>query len=84
MLPNYAREYEFADFKLRVKAVADELVLNGPAMGDFSLLPLSGSQFLVEDIGAPVTFELDENQTPAAMIIEAAPGQKRRGRPVSP
>jgi len=82
VLEKYAAEYDFGKFKLRVETAGSNLVLSGPGMGTFSLLPLSRTQFILEDVEAPVVFELDDNGNPVQMTIETAPGEKRLGRPL--
>ena len=84
ILPRYAMEYDFEDFRLCVKTVGDGLSISGSGMGNFSLLPLSETEFIMEDVDAPVAFDLDENGDPIGMTIEFAPGKKSQGRPVSP
>ncbi|MHC4177983.1 MAG: hypothetical protein ACYSWU_10770, partial [Planctomycetota bacterium] len=84
VLPTYAMEYDFEDFRLLVKTVGDGLTISGPGMGEFSLLPLSETEFIMEDVGAPVTFDFDENGNPLGMTVETLPGKKSLGRPVSP
>ena len=74
VLSKYAKRYDFGEFSLRVRAVGDGLLLSGPGMGSFSLLPRSRTQFVVEDLEAPVTFELDAAGRPLRMIGEFAPG----------
>ena len=80
ILAKYAKEYDFEKFRLRVRAVGDGLLLSGPGMGSFSLLPRSKAQFIVEDLEAPVTFELDADGNPLRMIGEFAPGKRLEGR----
>lgn len=82
ILDRYAAEYDFEKFKLRVKAAGRNLLISGPGMGSFSLLPLSETEFIMEDVEAPVAFELDDNGNPLQMTIETAPGDCRHGRPL--
>lgn len=84
ILPRYATEYDFEDFRLRVKTTDDGLTVSGSRMGEFSLLPLSETEFVMEDVGAPVVFETDEKGNVIGVTIETAPGKKLQGRPVSP
>jgi len=83
-LARYAKEYQFDDFKLRVKVAGDGLLIGSPGMGDFSLLPRSQTEFVVEDLDAPVSFELDADGNPLRMIGEFAPGKRLQGVPVCP
>ncbi len=82
VLRRYAGQYEFEGFKLCVKAVDDGLLIGGPGVGSFSLLPRSKTEFSIEDLDAPVTFELDDDGNPLRMIGEFAADKKRVGRPV--
>ena len=82
VLAKYAKEYDFDDFKLCVKTAPEGLLIGGAGMGDFSLLPRSRTEFLVEDLEAPVAFELDRNGGPVRMIGEFAPDKTLVGRPV--
>lgn len=84
ILPKYVKQYDFEKYRLGVSVVDDGLLIGNPGMGTFSLLPRSETQFIVEDIEAPVTFELDADGHPLRMIGEFAPGKKTEGRPVSP
>ena len=84
ILAKYAKEYEFEKFKLRVKVAGNGLLIGGPGMGDFSLLPRSETEFIVEDLDAPVALELDADGNPLRMIGEFAPGKRLQGLPVSP
>jgi len=84
VLSKYATEYNFEDFELRVKTVGDGLSICGPGIGDFNLLPLSKTKFLMEDIETPVIFDLGENGMPVGISVGAAPGKIIQGRPASP
>ncbi len=82
VLARYTAQYDFGEFKLRVKAASDGLLIGGPGMGDFGLLPLSATEFVIEDLEVPVTFELDDDGTPLQAVGEFVPGKKTTGRPV--
>ena len=82
VLSKYARQYDFGGFQLHVKTAGDGLLIGGPGIGQFGLLPLSETQFVVEDLQAPVAFELDEEGNPLRISAEFAPGKRIRGRPV--
>ena len=83
VLAKYAKQYAFEDFKLRVKTAGDHLLIGGPGMGYFSLLPRSETEFVVEDLDAPVAFELDAEGNPLRMTGEFAPGKTVVGRPAA-
>ena len=78
----YTGQYDFKHFKLRVKASGDGLLVGSAGMGDFSLLPRSRTEFFIEDLEAPVTFELDDDGRPVRMFGEFAPGKRIEGRRV--
>ncbi len=80
VLKRYAGEYDFGGFRLRVKAMDDRLLIGTQRMGDFGLLPLSQTRFVIEDIEAPGAFELDGSGRPSGMTVEFAPGKTSRGR----
>jgi len=82
VLRKYAGEYDFDKFRLRVKVAGNGLLIGDSRTGDFSLLPRSATEFIVEDLEAPVTFELDDDGRPLRMIGEFAPGKPLEGRPV--
>lgn len=83
MLARYAGTYQFDDFELEVKFSDDGLLLGCARACDFSLLPRSETEFLVEDLDAAVTFELDEADQPVKMIGHFAPGKAFVGKPVT-
>ena len=83
-LDKYAGEHDFKEFKLRVKRSGDRLLIGNPGMGDFGLLPLSKTRFLIEDVEVPVTIPLDDSGSPTGMIIESSPENRFEGRPVTP
>ena len=84
ILDRYTREYDFGEFKLCVKRSGDCLLIGSPGMGDFSLLPLSDTKFLMEDVRLPVAFRFDDNGNPARMTIEPSMEERFEGRPVMP
>ncbi len=84
ILDRYAGEYDFGEFKLWVKRSDDGLLIGNPGMGDFSLLPLSETSFLMEDVEVPVAFRLDDEGNPTAMIIEPSSEKRFEGRRVTP
>ena len=84
ILDRYAGEYDFGEFRLRVKRSGDGLLIGNPGMGDFSLLPLSETEFLMEDVEVPVTVRLDDNGRPTGLTIESSPEDRVEGRPVTP
>lgn len=83
-LDRYAGEYNFGEFKLSVNRSDDGLLIGNPGMGDFSLLPLSETSFLMEDVSVPVTFRLDDNGSPTAIIIEPSSETRFEGQLVTP
>lgn len=81
-LQKYAREYDFREFKLRVKTGGGGLLIGGPGMGYFSLLPLSQTQFVIEDVEAPLAFRLDGQGNPQGVSVEFYTGKPWHGLPV--
>jgi CubicO group peptidase (beta-lactamase class C family) len=81
-LARYARTYDFGDFALDIKLAATGLLIGNAGTGDFSLLPRSETQFIVEDLEAPVRFELDDDGNPVRVIAEFAAGKRTAGQPV--
>lgn len=67
VLAKYAGQYELGDTKFTVKPTETGLLIGTPDIGEFSLLPLSEVNFLMEDLDVPLTFELDANQKPVAI-----------------
>lgn len=57
-------------------------VIRNPGMGDFSLLPRSTTDFIMEDLEAPIVFTLNAGGAPVRMTAEFAPGKTSVGRPV--
>lgn len=83
-LDKYTGEYDFKEFKLRVERSGDSLLVRSLQMGNYSLLPLSETRFLMEDVQVPVTVQCADNGNPTAMTIEAGPDRKLVGRCVTP
>jgi len=82
VLAKYAGQYAFEEFKLHVKTAGDHLLIGGPGMGYFSLLPRSETELVVEDLDAPVRLDLDADGNPLRITGEFAPGNPVVGRPV--
>ena len=77
ILDNYVGEYRFPDdYTARIQRVDNRLLIDSPGAGTFTLLPLSPSRFVMEDVNAPVSFELADDGQPLYMTIEFAPGQE--------
>ncbi|MBN1845685.1 MAG: serine hydrolase, partial [Sedimentisphaerales bacterium] len=85
VLDRYAGAYDFPDtYRARVARDAEgSLLIQGPAAGTFALLPRSETEYLLEDLNAPVTFRLDGDGKPLYMAIEFTPGERCLGRPVA-
>ncbi|MBN2312848.1 MAG: serine hydrolase [Sedimentisphaerales bacterium] len=84
ILGRYAGEYRFPDdYTARIEDVEGRLFIDSPGAGTFTLLPLSPTQFIMEDINAPVSFELADDGHPLYMTIEFTPGEKCWGLAVS-
>lgn len=76
-LDRYVGRYEVEGLSLSVRRADDDLLLEGPSIGTFRLLPLSETRFLMEDVEAPVTFDRDADGQSVRMSIEVAPGETR-------
>ena len=77
VLDKYVGEYRFPDdYTARIKKVNGHLLIDSPGAGTFTLLPLSPTRFVMEDVNAPVSFELADNGQPLYMTIEFTPGQE--------
>jgi hypothetical protein len=84
ILDRYVGEYEFEKFKLYVKRRDGKLLIGNPGMGEFDLLALSETRFLVGDVRIPVSFELGSGGNPTRITVESESGQQCYGRPVRP
>lgn len=77
ILDRYSGEYRFPDdYIAQIKELDGNLLVTSPGAGTFTLLPLSQTQFIMEDIDAPVTFELGDDGKPLYMTVEFTPGEK--------
>ena len=84
ILDRYSGEYRFPDgYIAQIKELDGSLLINSPGAGTFTLLPLSQTQFIMEDIDVPVSFELGDEGKPLYMTIEFTPGEKCCGVAVS-
>ena len=84
VLDKYVGEYRFPDdYTAQVKKVDGQLQIDSPGAGTFTLLPLSPTQFVIEDVNAPVSLSLGDDGLPLYMTIEFAPGQACWGLAVS-
>ena len=82
LLRRYAGEYDFGAFTLDIKTTGTGLVIGNAAMGDFSLRAQSETDFIMEDLEAPLVFTLDESGNPLRVTAEFAPGTTSVGNPV--
>lgn len=82
-LDRYTGEYDFKEFKLRVKRSGDRLLIGSPGIGDFGFLPLSKTEFLIEDVDVPVAVRLDGSGNPTAMIIDSSSEKRFEGQHVT-
>ncbi len=64
VLAKYVGKYEIDGFEFTVKVGSNGLLIGAPEVGDFSLLPLSEANFLIEDMNVPLTFEFDSEGKP--------------------
>jgi CubicO group peptidase (beta-lactamase class C family) len=71
-LAKYVGRYEVGGIEFTVTSTETGLLIGTPSTGDFSLLPLSKSDFLIEDLDVPVTFEFDANDTATRLIPTSA------------
>lgn len=77
ILDRYSGQYQFPDgYVAQIKELDGNLFISSPGAGTFTLLPLSPTQFIMEDIDAPVSFELGDNGKPLYMTIEFTPGER--------
>jgi hypothetical protein len=72
-LAKYAGSYELEGGELTVKATSGGLLIGTPRVGDFSLLPLSETDFLMEDVDLPLRFELDSDGKRVRLARTAGP-----------
>ena len=72
-LAKYVGRYELEGDELTVKTTAGGLLIGTPSVGDFSLLPVSETDFLMEDVEVPLTFELDSEAKPVRLGRTAEP-----------
>jgi CubicO group peptidase (beta-lactamase class C family) len=83
VLAGYAGDYVFDEFTIEVKLKDTFLVFRHPEGILFRLLPLSKSQFIVEDVEEIMQFDLDSQGNPQRMTFELAgkrfEGRKRNG-----
>jgi len=81
VLDRHMGEYEFPDnYRARIMRETDgNLLIHGPSAGTFGLLPRSETEFLLEDINAPVKFTLGDDGSPLYLIIEFTPDEKCLG-----
>ena len=84
LFQRYAKQYQFERVTIRVKACDDRLSIGGPGIGDFSLLPLSETEFIIEDVQVPVTFKLDNQGNSTCMIIATTPDKEHCGIAIVP
>jgi len=84
ILDRYLGEYRFPDdYIAQIKELDGNLLISSPGAGTFTLLPLSQTQFITEDIDAPVSFVLGDDGKPLYMTIEFTPGERCCGVVVS-
>jgi CubicO group peptidase (beta-lactamase class C family) len=84
VLDQYVGDYRFPDdYTARIKKVDDRLLIDSPGAGTFTLLPLSPTQFIMEDVNAPVSFALADEGQPLYMTIAFTPGETCWGLAVS-
>jgi len=79
VLKRYAVEYDFGEFRTRVRLVGNELLLSAARTGQFALLPRSATEFVIEDVEAAVRFEVEDGR-PQTMAVEFSPGEFTAGR----
>ncbi len=81
VLDRYVGAYQFPDnYQAQIKrGDKSDLLIEGSSAGTFALLPHSKTEFMIEDIDAPVQFTLGEDGKPVCMTIEFTPGEKCLG-----
>lgn len=84
VLDKYVGEYQFpGNYIAQIRKVEGNLLIDSPEAGKFTLLSLSETEFIMEDVDAPVSFELSDDGKPLYMTIEFPPGEKCCGVAVS-
>jgi len=73
-LENFTGDYEFiGNYIAHISVLDGNLLIDSPGAGAFTLLPTGETDFITEDIEAPVSFKLDDNGKPLYLTIEFAP-----------
>ena len=84
LLDKYVGAYEFTgNYLARISKVNGKLLIDSPGAGKFTLLPASETEFIMEDIEAPVSFEFDDDEKPIYITVEFTPEEKYYGVAVS-
>ncbi len=77
ILDKYVGEYQFPDnYIAQVRKVNGNLLIDSPGAGKFTLLPLSETKFIMEDVDVPVSFEVSDGGKALYVTIEFRPGEK--------
>jgi CubicO group peptidase (beta-lactamase class C family) len=74
VLKKYIKEYQMGDLKFTIKNLHGYLVVEIPGGQTYKLLPVSKTQFVVEDIEAYGFFELDRKGTPVNFMVFPSQG----------
>ncbi|HID76228.1 MAG TPA: class C beta-lactamase-related serine hydrolase [Planctomycetaceae bacterium] len=80
-LARYQGHYVLGRTTVEISLVGDRLLLSGPQMYRFGLIPCSQQEFRIEDVEVPLRFVLDDEGRPSGLVIEPAPGKRLIGRP---
>jgi CubicO group peptidase (beta-lactamase class C family) len=70
VLKQYAGEYPFGGFSVTVEYKDGSLVAYSPVSGHYRLLPVSKTQFIVEDSENVALFQLDKNGMPVNLTFQ--------------
>ncbi len=71
-LNGYVGDYRSGKAVLSILRSDQGLLLSGPTIGRFSLLPKSKTAFVLEDVGTPVTFAVDDHDQPIRFLLDSA------------
>ncbi|MCP4710543.1 MAG: beta-lactamase family protein, partial [Planctomycetes bacterium] len=74
LLKKFTGDYEFiGNYIAQISEIDGNLLIDSPGAGAFTLLPVGETEFIMEDIEAPVSFKLDDKGKPLCLTIEFAP-----------
>lgn len=69
-LEKYVNDYQFTRGKVEIEKVDNELFFKSPNFGNYRLLPVSESVFVLEDLEQYVVFDFDDNNLPNGITLQ--------------